>query len=89
MEVKDLKYFVAVYELKGFSSASKCLGTVQSNVSSRIRDLEDSLGAPLFERRYRGVVPTQKGEKLYGYAKQVIAVIDHTERELRTSPIVQ
>lgn len=83
MDVKDLRYFVAVYEAKGFSRASEFLGTVQSNVSSRIRDLEDSLGVALFVRRYRGVIPTEKGEKLYSHAKQVIAALDHTEREIR------
>jgi Transcriptional regulator len=86
MDVKDLRYFVAVYEAKGFSRASEFLGTVQSNVSSRIRDLEDSLGVSLFERRYRGVIPTEKGEKLYRHAKQVIAALDHTEREIRPAP---
>ena len=83
MDVKDLKYFVAVYERRGFSRASEFLGTVQSNVSSRIRGLEDALGVPLFERRYRGVVPTEKGEQLYAHAKQVIAALDHTVREIR------
>jgi len=83
MDVKDLRYFVAVYEAKGFSNASKSLGTVQSNVSTRIRCLEDFLGTLLFERRYRGVVPTEKGEKLYIHAKQVIATFDHTERAIR------
>ena len=86
MDVKDLRYFVAVYEARGFSRASEFLGTVQSNVSSRIRDLEDSLGVVLFVRRYRGVIPTEKGEKLYSHAKQVIAALDHTEREIRPSP---
>jgi len=87
MDVKDLRYFVAVYEAKGFSRASEFLGTVQSNVSSRIRDLEDSLGVSLFVRRYRGVIPTEKGEKLYSHAKQVIAALDHTERAIRPSPV--
>jgi len=85
MDVKDLRYFVAVYEARGFSRASEFLGTVQSNVSSRIRDLEDSLGVALFVRRYRGVIPTEKGEMLYNHAKVVIAAIDHTEREIRPS----
>ena len=83
MDVKDLRYFVAVYEAKGFSNASKSLGTVQSNVSTRIRCLEDFLGTPLFDRHYRGVVPTEKGEELYIHAKQVIATLDHTERAIR------
>jgi DNA-binding transcriptional LysR family regulator len=38
-------------------------------------------------RRYRGVVPTEKGEKLYNHAKQVIAALDHTVREIRPSPV--
>jgi DNA-binding transcriptional LysR family regulator len=83
MDVKDLRYFVAVYEAKGFSRAAHYLGTVQSNVSARVRSLEQFLEVPLFERRYRSVVPTEKGEKLYGYAKQLIASLDHTEREIR------
>jgi DNA-binding transcriptional LysR family regulator len=87
MDVKDLRYFVAVYEARGFSRASEFLGTVQSNVSSRIRCLEDSLGVALFVRRYRGVIPTQKGEQLYSHAKQVIAALDDTEREIRPSAI--
>jgi DNA-binding transcriptional LysR family regulator len=85
MDVKDLRYFVAVYEKRGFLRASQFLGTVQSNVSTRIRCLEESLGAPLFERHYRGVVPTANGDKLYVYAKQVIETIDLTEREFKAS----
>ena len=85
MDIKDLRYFIAVYETKGFLSASKCLGTVQSNVSMRIRGLEEFFGVALFERHYRGIVPTEKADKLYGYAKQVIEKLDHTEREMRLS----
>lgn len=87
MDVKDLKYFVAVYEARGFSRASFNLGTVQSNVSARIRGLEKFLGAPLFERRYRGIVPTERGDRLYGHAKQVIAALDHTEQTIKLSPV--
>ena len=83
MDVKDLKFFVAVYEAKGFSRASESLGTVQSNVSVRIRSLEDFLGVELFQRRYRGIIPTDNGEKLYRYAKQVIETLDDVERAFR------
>ena len=87
MDVKDLRYFVAVYEAKGFSRASFNLGTVQSNVSARIRGLEKGLGGPLFERRYRSIVPTARGDRLYGLAKQLIAAVDETEQTVRVSPI--
>lgn len=85
MDVKDLRFFVAVYETKGFSQACAVLGTVQSNVSARIRNLEVFIGAPLFERRYRSIVPTEKGDRLYGHAKNLIATIDHTARLIKTS----
>jgi DNA-binding transcriptional LysR family regulator len=85
MDLKDLKFFVAVYEAKGFSKASEFLGTVQSNVSARILNLEGALGGPLFERRWRRVVPTDKGVKLYEHAKDILA---HTERALKASRAV-
>lgn len=86
MDVKDLKYFVAVYEAKGFSRACLQLGTVQSNVSTRIRMLERSLGVMLFERRYREVIPTESGAKLYARAKQLIAELEEAHQTLKKSP---
>jgi general secretion pathway protein G len=83
MDVKDLRYFVAVYEAEGFSRASRELGTVQSNVSARIRSLEGFLGMTLFERRYRRVAPTAGGDKLYRHAKKVLGSLSEAERALR------
>jgi general secretion pathway protein G len=83
MDVKDLRYFVAVYEAEGFSRASRELGTVQSNVSARIRNLEGALGVPLFERRYRRVAPTAGADKLYRHAKKVISSLNEVERAFR------
>jgi len=78
MDIKDLRYFVAVYEEGGFARAGILLETVQSNVSARIRRLEVALGVQLFERHRRGVQATEKGEKLYRHAKRVIALLDET-----------
>jgi general secretion pathway protein G len=83
MDVKDLRYFVAVYEAEGFSRASRELGTVQSNVSARIRNLEGALGVSLFERRYRRVAPTAGADKLYRHAKKVISSLNEAERALK------
>lgn len=79
----DLKFFVAAYEAKSFTGATGALGTVHSAVAQRIRNLEDFLGAPLFVRTRRSVVPTEKGEMLYLYAKNVLATMDEIERALR------
>ncbi|MGE3160630.1 MAG: LysR family transcriptional regulator [Burkholderiales bacterium] len=78
MDIKDLRYFIAVYEEGGFARAGVLLDTVQSNVSARIRRLEIALGVQLFERHRRGIVVTDRGEKLYRHAKRVIALMDET-----------
>lgn len=76
MDIKDLRYFVAVYEAKGFHQASASLHTVQSNVSARVRHLEEFLGTALFRRHRRGAIATEKGERLYLYAKRVLKLMD-------------
>ena len=83
MDFKDLRYFVAAFEARNFSRASEALGTVQSNVSARIRNLERFLDVALFERRYRGIVPTDKALKLYRHAKRLLASVERTERAMR------
>ena len=83
MEVKDLRYFVAVYETLNFSRAASRLRTVQSNVSARIRMLEEQLRVALFERTPRSVVPTRRGRALYRPARRIIAAISTLERNVR------
>jgi len=67
-----------VYDEGGFARAGALLQTVQSNVSARIRRLEITLGVQLFERHHRGVVATDKGEKLYRHAKRGTALLEET-----------
>src|SRR5258708_19254264 len=86
MDVEDLGFFIAVYESEGFSRASEKLGTVQSNVSARIRNLEGSLGISLFERRYRRVAPTARGDQLYRHARKVVSALDDAERAGKRPP---
>ena len=83
MDLKDMRCFVAVYDAKSFSRASIELGTVQSNVSVRIRNLERSLGVRLFVRLHKAIVPTDKGHELYVHAKHMLATLNYTERLMR------
>ena len=69
---RDLQCFVTVYEQRSFSRAGAVLDMVQSQVSARIRRLEDFSEAPLFVRLHRGIMPTPKGELLYQHAKRVL-----------------
>jgi DNA-binding transcriptional LysR family regulator len=80
MDLKDLRFFVAVYEAKSFSGASKRLCTVQSNVSARILAFESALGVSLFERQWRRLVPTAQAEQLYIEAKDLIAAVERVAR---------
>lgn len=83
MDIKDLQYFVAVYEANGFTRASEQLHTVQSNVSARIGELEQFLGVALFERQYRKIVPTENAERLYQHAKGLLASFALTREVIR------
>ena len=83
MDVKDLRYFVAVYEANSFMRASIALATVQSNVSIRIRRLEEDLRATLFVRGRRGVRPTKEGDLLYRYAKDVLEKMDEARQKIK------
>jgi DNA-binding transcriptional LysR family regulator len=82
MDVKDLRYFVAVYEANSFMRASIALFTVQSNVSARIKRLEEDLRTTLFVRGRRGVIPTKKGDLLYRYAKDVLEKMNEAREEI-------
>ena len=55
MDASDLRFFEAVARLGGMNRAAAELNTVQSNVTARIRLLEEQLGVPLFQRHSRGV----------------------------------
>lgn len=68
MDIADLRVFEAVARLGGMNRAAAELNTVQSNITARIKALEDDIGCPLFERRPRGVALTAAGRRLVPYA---------------------
>ncbi|RDE51278.1 MAG: LysR family transcriptional regulator [Candidatus Accumulibacter meliphilus] len=77
MELTALRTFAAVVDEGGILAASRKLNTVQSNVTSRIRRLEEELGARLFFRSGRGVALAPAGRVLLDYARRML----HLERE--------
>lgn len=72
MEIRNLKTFLRVAALRNFTAAAKELGYSQANVSAQIKQLEEEVGAPLFDRIGRGVTPTQYAEALLPYARNII-----------------
>src|SRR5262247_2565633 len=74
MDAADLRIFEAVARLGGMNRAAAELHTVQSNVTARIRALEDDLGTPLFERHSRGVTLTPRGALTLGTLETTAAM---------------
>lgn len=72
MNLRQMRYFVAVYEEGGFGRAAAREHCTQSGISQQIRQLEDRLGAPLFERKPSGVVPTLAGREYYQHCVPVL-----------------
>jgi len=77
MDSNLLKVFVIVAQEKSITKASKKLGFAQSNVTSRIKQLEKSIGYSLFHRVPKGVILTYEGEKLYKHAVQIVKKIEN------------
>ncbi len=83
MDAADLKIFEAVARLGGMNRAAAELNTVQSNVTARVRLLEDQLGTVLFHRSSRGVALTAAGRRLLPYALQVGHLLKDAHRAVR------
>ena len=80
MDAADLKVFETVARLGGIGRAAQALNTVQSNVTARVRLLEQELGTPLFERHPRGVTLTAAGRRLLPYATEVKDLLARARR---------
>jgi len=80
MESGDLRIFEAVARLEGMSRAAAELHTVQSNVTARVRQLEESLGVALFRRHSRGTTLTAAGERLLPYARRMAELLADARR---------
>ncbi|MGD9922141.1 MAG: LysR family transcriptional regulator [Pseudorhodoplanes sp.] len=69
---RHLRYFVTAAEHGSFRKAATALGIQESAVSRRIRDLEDHLGASLFQRHNSGVLLTAAGQQFLRHARKAL-----------------
>jgi DNA-binding transcriptional LysR family regulator len=84
MEIRHLRYFVAVAELRNFTRAAERSFVAQSALSQQIGRLEREVGAPLFVRDNHSVELTPAGEVLLPHARRVIADVEAAQAELRS-----
>lgn len=80
MELRHLKYFIAVAEELNFRKAAERLHMEQPPLSRQIHQLEEELSVELFTRDKRGVLLTEAGEAFLGEARLTIAQADRTAR---------
>jgi LysR family hca operon transcriptional activator len=77
MELRHLRYFVAVAEAGSLTvAAQQKLHTSQPSLSRQIRDLEDELGAQLLTRRARGIELTPAGRAFLDHARAVLSQVE-------------
>lgn len=82
MELRTLRYFLAVAREENMTEAGNVLHVTQPTLSRQIADLERELGVELFERTNRSCVLTSDGMRLRQRAEEIISLVEQTEGEL-------
>lgn len=86
MELRHLRYFCGVAELRSFTLAARQLNISQSGVSGQIRDLETEIGVKLLHRNQREVSLTPEGMAFWGEAREILARVERAvEITVKTS----
>jgi DNA-binding transcriptional LysR family regulator len=80
MELRHLRYFVAVAEELNFTRAAERMGIAQPPLSSQIRDLENEIGTPLFRRVPRGAELTEAGAVFLPEALAILANVESAKK---------
>lgn len=83
LDLRSLRSFVAVASAGSISSAAQSLHIAQPALSVQIKQLEEQLGAALFDRHPRGVVLTAVGERLLGHAVEILRRVDVAYDDVR------
>ena len=83
MELTELRIFKAVAEHGGITRAAAALNRVQSNVTTRVKQLEERLGARLFHRQGRRLVLSSEGRLLLDYAERLLRLSAEAQAALK------
>jgi DNA-binding transcriptional LysR family regulator len=82
VDIRAIHYFISAYEERGFTKAAERMNVVQSALSMQIRNLEDELQTPLFERSQRGLVPTAAARRFYELAVPIARSMASAKQEI-------
>jgi LysR family cyn operon transcriptional activator len=86
MEIRHLRYFLAVAEAGSFSRAADRLGISQPSVSQQMRDLETGLRVSLFQRRGKRILLTPAGQIFQEHARAILRHLENFLQELTSEP---
>lgn len=83
MDIRSLKYFLAIAEAPSLSVASQVLGVAQPSLSQSVQKMETELGVTLLERSPRGIKLTEEGLVLFEHAKRICSDMDRCVQDIR------
>ena len=83
MELRHLRYFLAVAEALNFTKAAARLRVAQPALSRRVQDLEDEIGVDLLKRSPRGVTLTAEGKLFLEEVREVLKRADESVEKVR------
>ena len=87
MEIRTLKYFLAVAREEGVNRAADALHVTQPTLSRQMAQLEDELGVKLFERGARRISLTTEGFFFRRRAEEILSLVEKTEQEISMQTI--
>ena len=85
MDIRELRYFAAVFTERNLTAAAKRLFISQPSISTAITSLEAELGTALFIRHKKGVAPTAAAEQFHTIARRIIDEADAAKKLFRMS----
>src|SRR5690606_11119503 len=94
LRLRNVKMLLSLAQTNNISHSAVMLSTTQPGLSKWLKDLEEDIGLPLFERHARGLVPTPYGEVLIEHARRINAQMDRASsdmaalREGNSGPVV-
>ena len=87
MELSQLRMFKAVADLGSIVKASEHLHCVPSNITTRIKNLEEELGEPLFVRKGRGLTLSPAGEIFLEYVNKILSMCQEAKRAITSDGV--
>lgn len=82
LRLRNLKMLLSLAQTRNISHSAAALNVTQPGLSKWLKDLEDDIGLPLFERHARGLRPTSYGQTLIEHARRIEAQLERASQDL-------